>query len=204
VRTLARVAKLCRGCPLFERATQTVFGEGPAAALIMLVGEQPGNAEDRQGRPFVGPAGALLDRALQAAGLARDEVYLTNAVKHFSWEPRGKRRIHKKPRLSEMKACRPWLAAEVRAIAPQVIVCLGAIAVHAVLGPAVAIGRARGRPLESPLGLVVVARHPSAVLRMATSEERERGLADLVDDLTLAVETARPGRSVRRSVVSST
>lgn len=195
VRTLARAAKRCRGCPLFERATQTVFGEGPAAALIMLVGEQPGDAEDRQGRPFVGPAGALLDRALQAAGIARDEVYLTNAVKHFSWEPRGKRRIHKKPRLSEMKACRPWLAAEVRAVAPQVIVCLGATAVHAVLGPAVAIGRARGRPIESPLGRVVVARHPSAVLRMATSEERERGLADLVDDLTLAVETARPGRS---------
>src|SRR6187399_574186 len=123
-----REAADCRACPLWKPATQTVFGEGPPRARVMLVGEQPGDQEDLQGAPFVGPAGEVLNRALAEAGLARDDVYLTNAVKHFKWEPRGKRRIHQKPRLSEMRACRPWLEAEIRAVQPAVIVCLGSTA----------------------------------------------------------------------------
>lgn len=126
LRTLRATAHECRGCDLYETATRVVFGAGPRTAHVMFVGEQPGDQEDRQGVPFVGPAGALIDRALEEAGIPRNEVYVTNAVKHFKWEPRGKRRIHKKPRLSEVKACRPWLEAELRAIKPAVIVCLGA------------------------------------------------------------------------------
>jgi uracil-DNA glycosylase family protein len=187
---LAAAAAACQGCPLYIRATQTVFGEGSSSARIVLIGEQPGDAEDREGRPFVGPAGALLDRALAAAGLHRPEVYVTNAVKHFSWEPRGKRRIHKKPRLSEIKACRPWLDSEMDAIRPRVLVCLGATAIHAVLGPGVTIAASRGRPLKTPHGLVVVARHPSAVLRMLSSEERQRTFDELVEDLKLAADLA--------------
>lgn len=187
---LAAAAARCQGCPLFIRATQTVFGEGPSRARIVLIGEQPGDAEDREGRPFVGPAGALLNRALEEAGLTRAHVYVTNAVKHFSWEPRGKRRIHKKPRASEIKACRPWLDAEIAAVRPHVLVCLGATAVQAVLGPGVTIAGSRGRPIDSPLGRVVVARHPSAVLRMLTSEERRRAFDELVADLRLATQVA--------------
>lgn len=189
--TLARAAAECRGCPLFARATQTVFGEGNAHAAILLVGEQPGDAEDRAGHPFVGPAGALLDRALAAAGLAREAVFLTNAVKHFSWEPRGKRRIHKKPRLSELKACQPWLDAETRAVKPRVIVCLGATAVRAVLGAPAGIAESRGHPVDTPRGRVLVARHPSAVLRMTTPQDRRAAFDELVEDLKLAVRIAR-------------
>src|SRR6266850_7277351 len=134
IRTLAAAAHECRGCDLYKTATQVVFGAGPARASVMFVGEQPGDQEDRQGAPFVGPAGAMLDKALEDAGIPRSEVYLTNAVKHFKWEPRGKRRIHKKPRISEIKACRPWLEAEVRIVKPAVVVCLGAVAAQAVMG----------------------------------------------------------------------
>ncbi|MCA1584354.1 MAG: UdgX family uracil-DNA binding protein [Acidobacteria bacterium] len=188
---LAAAAAACEGCPLFARATQTVFGEGPSSARIVLLGEQPGDAEDLDGRPFVGPAGSLLDRALAAAGLERAGVYVTNAVKHFSWEPRGKRRIHKKPRQSEIKACRPWLDAEVHALRPSVLVCLGATAVQAVLGSGVTIAAARGRAFDTPRGRVLVARHPSAVLRMRTPEERRRAFDELVEDLTLAARLAK-------------
>ena len=133
LRTLSAAAHECRGCDLYRTATQVVFGAGPRTARVMFVGEQPGDQEDRAGAPFVGPAGALLDKALADAGIPRDEVYVTNAVKHFKWEPRGKRRIHKKPRMSEIKACRPWLEAEIRAVQPVVVVCLGATAAQAVL-----------------------------------------------------------------------
>ena len=133
LRVLGAAAQKCRGCDLYKTATQVVFGAGPARARVVFVGEQPGDQEDQQGAPFVGPAGAMLDKALADAGIPRGEVYLTNAVKHFKWEPRGKRRIHKKPRASEIKACRPWLEAELRAVKPQILVCLGAVAAQTVL-----------------------------------------------------------------------
>ena len=161
-----------------------VFGEGPRGARVIVVGEQPGDQEDRQGQPFVGPAGALLDKALADAGIARDEVYVTNAVKHFKWEPRGKRRIHKKPRVSEIKACRPWLEAELRAVRPAVLVCLGATAAQSVLGPQFKLMQQRGTVLPSPLVERVVATiHPSAVLRAPDSEGRALAYQMLVDDL---------------------
>ena len=163
----------------------------------MLVGEQPGHEEDLAGRPFVGPAGRVLEKALAEAGIDRDAVYLTNAVKHFSWEPRGKRRIHKKPRLSEIKACHPWLAAELTRITPKVIVCLGASAVQSLLEPRLTIAAARGRVLESQYGPVVVTRHPSSVLRMRDPEERRAALDELVTDLRRAAALTRrskPGR----------
>lgn len=180
---LAAAAQDCKACPLFANATQAVFGEGLAKARIVLVGEQPGDAEDLAGRPFVGPAGAVLDRAVAEAGLDRQTVYLTNAVKHFSWEPRGKRRIHKKPRLSEIKACRPWLEAELRHIKPLVIVCLGATAVQSLVGPTVTIGSARNKVYETTLGRVVVTRHPSSVLRMKEAQERQAAFEELVQGL---------------------
>jgi DNA polymerase len=151
LRTLATAAQGCRGCDLYKNATQAVFGAGPREARVMFVGEQPGDQEDKEGAPFVGPAGALLDKALEDAGIPRQDVYVTNAVKHFSWEPRGKRRIHKKPRASEIKACRPWLEAELRAVKPAVIVCLGATAAQAVIGPQFKLMRNRGQVHSSPL-----------------------------------------------------
>jgi DNA polymerase len=194
LRTLAAAVQKCRGCDLYKYATQAVFGEGKKAARLMLVGEQPGDQEDRQGEPFVGPAGALLDKALAAAGLEREEVYLTNAVKHFKWEARGKRRIHKKPRVSEMKACRPWLEAELRAVKPAVIVCLGATAAQAVLGPQFKLMQNRGKVLPSPLGDRVVATiHPSAVLRAPDAEGRRAAYEMLVADLKVA-KSIRPLR----------
>jgi uracil-DNA glycosylase len=186
---VADSAKTCRACSLYKNATQTVFGEGPARARIVLVGEQPGDAEDLAGHPFVGPAGALLDRALEAAGLDRASLYLTNAVKHFSWKPgpeRGKRRIHKKPRMSEIKACRPWLDEELARIKPAVVVCLGATAVQALLGPRVTIASARNQAIETAHGPVIVTRHPAAVLRAIDREERKRGFDELVADLRRA------------------
>ena len=191
--TLRAAAADCRGCPLYARATQVVFGAGAARAPMLLVGEQPGDQEDLAGQPFVGPAGALLDRALAEAGLARDRVYLTNAVKHFSWEPRGKRRIHKKPRVSEVRACRPWLEAELRAVKPVVIVCLGATAAQALLGPSFRVSRDRGRILDTADGRHVVATlHPSAVLRAPDAAARAAAFAALVADL------AQAGRLVAR------
>jgi DNA polymerase len=148
--TLRAAVQKCRGCDLYKTATQAVFGAGPARARVMFVGEQPGDQEDRQGLPFVGPAGAMLDKALEAAGIPRRDVYLTNAVKHFKWEPRGKRRIHKKPRMSEIKACRPWLDAELRAVKPRILVCLGATAAQAVMGPQFKLMQNRGKLLAPP------------------------------------------------------
>lgn len=187
---LAEAAQSCRACPLFANATQAVFGEGPRAAGIMLIGEQPGNEEDLSGHPFVGPAGAVLEKALDEAGIARRAVYVTNAVKHFSWEPRGKRRIHKKPRTIEIKACHPWLEAELARVKPKAIVCMGATAVQSILGPRVTIGAARGRVMETAFGPVIVTRHPSSVLRMRTSGERRAAIDELVSDLKLARRTA--------------
>jgi uracil-DNA glycosylase len=186
LRGLAAAAQECKACPLYKDATQAVFGEGPAAAQMVLIGEQPGDAEDRAGHPFVGPAGGVLDRALAEAGVDRALVYLTNAVKHFKWEPRGKRRIHMKPRVSEIKACKPWLDAELTRIKPAVIVCLGTSAVQSLLGPKVTIAKGKGQVFETAFGPVVVTRHPSSVLRMREKDERDAALQELVDDLKFA------------------
>ena len=176
----------CRACPLWEPATQAVFGEGARASAVMLVGEQPGDREDREGRPFVGPAGRLLDEALVEAGIDRRTAYLTNVVKHFKWTARGKRRIHAKPAWSEVAACRPWLDAELAVVKPQVLVCLGATAAQALLGRSFRVTRERGRPIESELAPQVMATiHPSAILR-ADDASRERERAAFVDDLKVA------------------
>ncbi len=175
---LRAAAQACRGCALHERATQAVFGEGAPGARVVLVGEQPGDAEDVQGRPFVGPAGQVLDKALRAAGIDRTSVYLTNAVKHFSWEPRGKRRIHQTPRMSEMRACRPWLEAELQAIRPDVVVCLGATAARALLGPQ---ARGRGVARQGDRGAGLGASHGgdrASVGRAAQRRPRRRVLPD--------------------------
>jgi uracil-DNA glycosylase len=190
--TLRTAAASCEGCDLYKQATQTVFGEGPRRARVMLVGEQPGDQEDLQGAPFVGPAGDVLNRALAEVGLARGDVYMTNAVKHFKWEPRGKRRIHKKPRISEIKACRPWLEAEIRAIKPTVVVCLGATAAQAVLGSQFKLMAQRGQILTSQLAQTVIATiHPSAVLRAPDAEGRRTAYEMLVADLKVVAKTIR-------------
>jgi uracil-DNA glycosylase len=177
----------CTACELYKHATQPVFGQGPASAAIVLVGEQPGDAEDLAGRPFVGPAGELLDRALAEAGIARSEVYVTNAVKHFAWEPRGKRRIHRTPRLSEMRACRPWVEAELASVSPRVVVCLGGTAAQSLLGPQARVHALRGRILTghawAPAVLVTV--HPAAVLRAEDPAAQRSAFASLVADLSL-------------------
>jgi uracil-DNA glycosylase len=192
LKVLGQAVHDCRGCDLYKRATQGVFGRGPRDARVMFVGEQPGDQEDVQGEPFVGPAGALLDKALADAGIPRDEAYLTNAVKHFSWEPRGKRRIHKKPRVSEIKACRPWFEAELRTVKPTVVVCLGAVAAQSVLGAQFKLMQARGQVLTSPLAERVVATiHPSAVLRAPDSEGRRAAYEMLVADLKVAARLLR-------------
>ena len=184
LRAVREDAKVCRRCDLWRHATQTVFGDGPRHAEIMLVGEQPGDVEDREGEPFVGPAGQLLRQALQEAGIDVAAVYLTNAVKHFKWEPRGKRRIHVKPRLSEIEACHIWLEAEIAHVKPRAIVALGATAARAVAGPAARVTRDRARPLPSALApLVTVTVHPSSILRAPDSETRTAERAQFVDDL---------------------
>jgi DNA polymerase len=185
--TLRKAAAGCTNCPLYRNATQTVFGEGPERALVMLVGEQPGDQEDKQGHPFVGPAGRILDEALADAGIPRDLTYVTNAVKHFKWKARGKRRIHDKPNWSEVAACRPWLEGEAAAVKPKAIVALGATAARAVTGRTVAITRERGQPLESDLAPVVVATfHPSAVLR--AQDRRDELQAALTEDLRIVAK----------------
>ena len=184
---LREAAQGCRGCPLWRTATQTVFGEGRRTARLLLVGEQPGDREDLEGRPFVGPAGRLLDEALEEAGIDRADAYLTNAVKHFKWTPRGKRRIHQKPNAAEIAACRPWLEAEIAVMKPRVLVCLGATAAQALLGRGVRVTQDRGRPLQSELAPVAFATvHPSSILRApdATARRRERDL--FVGDLRVA------------------
>lgn len=189
---LAAAAHGCQGCDLYKTATQVVFGAGPRAAHVLFVGEQPGDQEDRQGAPFVGPAGALLDKALHDAGIPRHDVYVTNAVKHFKWEPRGKRRIHKKPRMSEIKACRPWLEAELRAVNPSIVVCLGATAAQSVIGPQFKLMQNRGKIVPGALAPRVVATiHPSSVLRAPDSEGRHAAYAMLVEDLRVVAKALR-------------
>lgn len=187
---LAAAADTCRGCDLYRHATQAVFGRGPSRVRVMLVGEQPGDVEDRRGVPFVGPAGRVLDRALDAAGLDRARVYVTNAVKHFSFEVRGTRRLHKKPTFAEVRACKPWLDAELQVVAPKVLVLLGATAAQSVLGPSARVLALRGRVLRGTGAApsVVVTIHPSAVLR---SDDRDAAFASLVADLETAVRAAR-------------
>ena len=188
---LREAATRCTGCELYRQATQTVFGRGPADARIVLVGEQPGDQEDLKGAPFVGPAGEVLDRALAEAGLARDRLYVTNAVKHFKFIERGKRRIHQTPRLPELAACRPWLEAELAVVKPEVLVCLGATAAHALLGPDFRLMRERGRVLTSRWAPKTVATlHPSAVLRGEDEPAQARLYQILVDDLRLAARAA--------------
>ncbi len=177
----------CKACHLWERATQTVFGEGAARAVIMLVGEQPGNEEDLSGRPFVGPAGRLLDSALAGAGIDRSAAYVTNVVKHFKWEPRGKRRIHSKPNATEIAACLPWLEAELEAVQPRVLVCLGATAAQALLGRTFRVTQHRGELIESPLAPKVMATvHPSSILRAPDEETRRAETERFVEDLKKA------------------
>jgi uracil-DNA glycosylase len=174
----------CRACDLYEHATQAVLGEGPARASVVLVGEQPGDQEDRAGHPFVGPAGRVLDRGLERAGVARGEVYITNVVKHFRYKARGKRRIHQKPDRWQINACLPWLRAELAVVEPAALVCLGATAAQALLGSQVRIGRDRGKPVESDLAeLVTVTAHPSSILRARSDAEREDAMQQFVDDL---------------------
>jgi uracil-DNA glycosylase family protein len=187
---LESAAHDCRGCELWQPATQAVFSSGERSARIMLVGEQPGDREDEQGEPFVGPAGRILDEALTEAGIDRSAAYLTNAVKHFRFEQRGKRRIHQKPDVRHLSACRPWLEAELEAVAPRVVVAMGATAARAVLGKTVKIGEVRGRLLEEPARPVVVTTHPSAVLRLRGREGYDEAFGALVDDLRLAAPYA--------------
>jgi DNA polymerase len=190
--TLRAAAADCEGCPLFRAATQTVFGEGPARARIVLVGEVPGDIEDRAGKPFVGPAGKLLDRALAAARLDREDVYLTNAVKHFYFEARGKARLHKRPRPGDIRACRPWLDAEIDVLNPRVIVLLGATAAQSLLGSSFRVTQHRGLLDDRYAGAALVATlHPAAVLRAPDHEARERLFEDLVTDLGAAKAAAR-------------
>ncbi len=196
--SLRQAALTCRGCALYLRATQTVFGEGPGTARVVVVGEQPGDVEDIAGRPFVGPAGRLLDKALAEAGLDRERLYLTNAVKHFSFEERGKRRIHKKPRQSEVRACRPWLEAELAAIRPDVLVLLGATAAQAILGPSFRVSEERGRLVPSDLAPILVATlHPSSILRAPDDAARELGFRALVQDLAVAARALAARRRGR-------
>ena len=174
----------CQACDLWRTGTQTVFGEGKQTSTVMFVGEQPGNQEDLRGKPFVGPAGALLDKALVEAGIDRNEVYVTNVVKHFKWEPRGKRRIHKKPNASEIKACRPWLDAEINVIKPRVIVCLGSTAAQAILGPKFKVSAMRATFVPSPLAPFVTATvHPSSILRAPSHDQRRAEMAKFIADL---------------------
>ena len=181
---LQAAAADCKACDLWKRGTQTVFGEGGPHARVMLVGEQPGDQEDIQGRPFVGPAGKILDKALEEAGIDRKEVYVTNAVKHFKWEPRGKRRIHKKPNSLEIAACKPWIEAEVQVVQPQVIVCLGATAAQALLGRQFKVSTQRGIWVQSPLAPFVMATvHPSSLLRAPDDETRRLETARFIADL---------------------
>lgn len=184
---LRQAAAGCTGCDLYANATQTVFGDGDPQALVMFVGEQPGDAEDVAGEPFVGPAGKLLDRALADAGIDRDRAYVTNAVKHFKWEPRGKRRLHSKPNAREIRACSPWLEAEIAAVRPKVVVCLGATAAQALLGASFKVTQQRGSFVQSAHAPYVTATvHPSSLLRIPDSDKRRAEMARFVEDLRKA------------------
>ena len=181
--TLSDAAGSCKGCDLYRDATQTVFGEGSEVASLMLVGEQPGDMEDRQGRPFVGPAGRLLDQALAAAGIPREQVYVTNAVKHFKFIQRGKRRLHQKPLIRQVMACRAWLEAEIKVIEPKVVVCLGATAAQAVLGRSVLVTQERGRFIPTNFREVFITPHPSSILRLRERSDREEEYKRLVAEM---------------------
>jgi uracil-DNA glycosylase len=200
--SLRREAASCSACPLWKDATQTVFGEGPPGAGIMFVGEQPGDKEDREGRPFVGPAGLLLDRALAEAGIDRSRVYVTNAVKHFKFEPRGKRRLHKRPNASEIKICRRWLFDEIEVIGPRLIVALGATAAQGLMGRAIPVLSNRGAVLELANRLLVfVTIHPSALLRLEDEEDKRLGYASFVDDLRSVARLAKTSAGEAKSGV---
>ena len=193
---LRAAAADCQGCDLWKRGTQTVFGEGGPKVRVMLVGEQPGDQEDIQGRPFVGPAGKILDKALEEARIDRKEVYVTNAVKHFKWEPRGKRRIHKKPNSMEITACKPWIEAEIDVLKPDVIVCLGATAAQALLGRQFKVTAQRGTWIPSPLAPFVMATvHPSSLLRAPDDETRHRETKRFIEDLRLIHEALKKRRA---------
>jgi DNA polymerase len=184
-------AKNCEACHLYKLGTQTVFGEGPKSATMMLVGEQPGDYEDLAGKPFVGPAGKIMDKALDEAGIDRSEVYVTNAVKHFKWEPRGKRRIHQKPNSREIAACRPWLQAELRIVKPKLVVAMGATAAQTIFGPSFRVTRERGKVLSSKLTPRVLATvHPSSLLRQPDEASRQREYEHFVADLRAALKAA--------------
>jgi uracil-DNA glycosylase len=186
---LREIAAGCTACPLFANATQTVFGEGPAHAALMLVGETAGDQEDVQGRPFVGPAGRLLDRCLAEAGLDRKQAYVSNVVKHFKWVPRGKKRIHGKPNAMEIRACKPWLDAEIALVKPAMIICLGATAAQALLGASFRVSQQRGVPVASPLAPIVMATvHPSALLRATDDATRHEEIARFTADLKTAAK----------------
>jgi uracil-DNA glycosylase family protein len=186
---LKEAAARCRACDLWEKGTQTVFGEGPPQARVVMVGEQPGDQEDRVGRPFVGPAGQILDQALEAAGIDRSVVYVTNVVKHFKWEPRGKRRLHQRPDREEVATCLPWFEAEIAAVQPRVIVCLGATAAQALLGSDFRVTRQRGQLLASTLGPPIMATvHPSSILRAADEPSRRLAMDQFIADLRLIRE----------------
>jgi DNA polymerase len=187
--TLRAAAAGCQACDLWRTGTQTVFGEGSADAEVVLVGEQPGDQEDKQGRPFVGPAGRVLDEALEAAGIDRSKVYVTNVVKHFKWTAQGKRRIHKKPNAEEIKACRPWLSAELESVHPRMLICLGATAAQALLGRGFRVTRDRGCLVDSDLAPMVMATvHPSSILRAADDESRRVEMKRFVEDLRAAAD----------------
>jgi len=186
ISALRRAARACTACDLWRTARQTVFGEGTSKAMIMIVGEQPGDQEDRVGRPFVGPAGKLLDQALAEVGIDRATVYVTNVVKHFKWSAseRGKRRIHKKPRQSEIRACYPWLESELQAVKPKILVCMGATAAQALLGKDVRVTRIHGQTVESPHAPFAIATmHPSSILRAADAASRQRKMDEFINDL---------------------
>ena len=192
IATLRDAAKDCQACDLFRRGTQTVFGEGAPKAELMLVGEQPGDQEDLIGHPFVGPAGKLLDRALEAAGIDRATVYVTNVVKHFKWEPRGKRRIHQKPNAAEIAACRPWLDAEIQLLKPRAIVCLGATAAQALLGRQFKVSVQRGQFVPSPLAPLVLATvHPSSILRARDDDARRDEMQRFTGDLRVVADALK-------------
>jgi uracil-DNA glycosylase len=187
LKSLREASAGCRGCALYQHATQTVFGEGKASAHVVIVGEQPGNDEDREGHPFVGPAGRVLDRALQAAGIERTDTYVTNVVKHFKWEPRGKRRLHKKPSAREIGACLPWLQKELELIQPTVLVCLGATAAQAILGKNFRVTHDRGKAFATAFAQKTIATiHPSSILRQRTDDDRHREMDRFVADLQVA------------------
>jgi uracil-DNA glycosylase len=194
---LRTIAAGCTACELYKRGTQTVFGEGRSTARVVLVGEQPGDQEDLAGKPFVGPAGKLLDRALVKAGIDRGECYITNIVKHFKWEPRGKRRIHKKPNQVEISACKPWFEAEIAALQPAIIICLGATAAQAILGRAFKVTAQRGHLFANifPNAQVMATVHPSSILRAPDDVARHEAIAQFVKDLQMAQKAIGPARN---------